>query len=540
MSEDTQRYLELRGLADVASIRNATFDGAPHIVVPVVALVGNSVVRPMNSRGPEFVPAEELSVAPSGWDGRPVVPDHPEGGTASANTPANLEAMRFGNLFNTKFEDGKLKTEAWLDTAKARELGGDALRVVERVQDGEMVEVSVGAWVSAEAHTGEHNGEAFSSVWRDVVPDHLAMLPEGTQGACSVDMGCGAPRVNKRKAPALKCAEDEELNEDAEANMATNETEVNVNVTGLTWFKKALDMLKFKDLQDGMSDADLREGLFSALRADEPGFEGIQEVFPNDGVVIYVTAPEGELQYFEREFDVSEDGEVSLAEDKVQVEPTLKYEPVAAQEDMETKDSSEESTLAAGDCGCNKNRGDGGDAITDNQEGDATTMSDSNLDGLVERLIASEVSPFTEDDRSSLEAFGEDRLTELADGFTEASESADEEPVTAPEDNEQGEDTVQLSRQDYEDMRAAAGAFRRQEEQRRKSLISSLSVAQDTYSKEELAEKDTEELEKLTRLAKVDKAEPDYSGRGFPTAASRKAKKPSLPDPYGLNRKEAN
>lgn len=180
-----------------AVLRTAKFNERDHLVVPVVMLKGNVIVRPSNSEGPEFVPARELGFAVGGWNGRPVLPDHPS--TGSANYPDVLEQHSFGHIFNAVFEDGLLKAEAWLDTARAETLGGDAWSVVERARAGEVIEVSVGAFVDMEKKQGTYNGEPFEYIWHSPVPDHLAMLPVGVEGACSVEMGCGAPRYATRR-----------------------------------------------------------------------------------------------------------------------------------------------------------------------------------------------------------------------------------------------------------------------------------------------------------------------------------------------------
>jgi hypothetical protein len=91
-------------------LRTETFEGDEYTVVPVVALVGNTVVHSSSSATPELIPESVLNIAPASWDGRPVVYTHPDDG--SANTPENLESMKIGYIFNTEFDDGKLKMEA--------------------------------------------------------------------------------------------------------------------------------------------------------------------------------------------------------------------------------------------------------------------------------------------------------------------------------------------------------------------------------------------------------------------------------------------
>lgn len=202
----TPRYTQLRGLASTAEIRTARYDEREFIVIPVAAMVGGAVVRPLDSEGPEYVPPEVLAVAPGQWANRPVLADHPENGTASANSPKVLEAERYGWTFNSEFRGGKLWMEAWLDPARAAQIGGDAQRVVESArralagEDVDPIEVSIGAWVvlAEEAGTAP-NGKSYAYRWLDAYSDHLAVGLNGSPGACGVKDGCGAIRSNQEE-----------------------------------------------------------------------------------------------------------------------------------------------------------------------------------------------------------------------------------------------------------------------------------------------------------------------------------------------------
>lgn len=171
------------------------------LVVPVVALVGNIVLHPVNAPAPEFVPLDVLASAPGGWNGRAVLPWHPEakGTQVSANDPRTLEAESFGIIFNSASPEdvnaaGRLTLEAWLDPTKAARVGEKAQRAIERLQAGEIVEVSVGALVTVDDTPGTWQGKRFACSWTSIVPDHLAILGDGEIGACSVEAGCGALR----------------------------------------------------------------------------------------------------------------------------------------------------------------------------------------------------------------------------------------------------------------------------------------------------------------------------------------------------------
>lgn len=183
-----------------AEIRSAMLDGVEHYVVPVVALV-EGVIHAVNAPSPELVLAEEFSNGYQGWNGRPIVPDHPtrHGVQVSANDPDVYEAEAVGMAFNARVAGKRLEMEAWINPSRAmRSAKGRAL--LERIKNRLPIEVSVGTFVIAEPRNGSFNGKAYSSVWRKIVPDHLALLPEGHTGACSIEMGCGAFRPAEARA----------------------------------------------------------------------------------------------------------------------------------------------------------------------------------------------------------------------------------------------------------------------------------------------------------------------------------------------------
>lgn len=521
MTPRVHRQIRLTGLANGAELTMRTLYGEDHLVVPVVALVGDAVVRPLNSKGAEFVPAEELRKSTHQWAGRPVVPDHPDNGRASANDPATLEAMGFGSTFNPRFEDGRLKLEAWLNLKRAAALGGDAQKVVDRARAGEMIEVSVGAWVAVLESPGvSPSGQSYQYRWSEIDSDHLAMLPEGAEGACNAEMGCGAPRAARAK-------EHKPMNRGL-----------------LTRLFETLGLRSAQD-DEGLSDADLRGSLWDALRAVEPGFDGIVEVFPDSGTVIYAAFPEHDLIFYRRSFSMAGDGEVSLADDREEVEPVTRFEPVAAEaEPTETKEPS-----AAEDCGCEKN----GRSI---RAAETSTAAEAGKDGhmtkkeLVERLIAAERSPFTKDDTKALEAMSEERLQALEETFQEPEEPEEEAepqkaaPLTEPEPQKVAppatppEDVVQLRKSEYERMRAATEAHEAEQKARKDGLVAQLKGAQTTYTEAELKTRGVDDLQKLASLLKLDEPRRDYSGQGMPiTSASKKA---TLPDAYGLGEKFTN
>lgn len=192
------RYVNLTGAT--GRVGRVNWNGRDHLTVPVVMMV-EGVVHAVNSDAPEFVSAEELAITPQQWNGRACFAGHPatNGAQVSANSPDVL-ARSFGVVFDTATEQDilsgrRLTCTAYLDIAKAKEVGPEAYGVVVRLAAGEVVEVSVGCYVIAKERSGQHDGKPYRRVWTDIVSDHLAFLPRGQRGACSVAAGCGANRA---------------------------------------------------------------------------------------------------------------------------------------------------------------------------------------------------------------------------------------------------------------------------------------------------------------------------------------------------------
>lgn len=164
--------------------------GRRYLVAPVVTI--NEGV--LNG---ELVRAEEFSKYPQTWNGRPVTLGHPKQGEfyISANDLDILDAS-IGTLWNVSVNDRKKRGEIWLDEAKCKELGGPAELALNRLVNGEQVEVSTSYFRDLIDEDGEWEGKPYRGIAVNLRPDHLAILLD-TVGACSWKDGCGAPRVNE-------------------------------------------------------------------------------------------------------------------------------------------------------------------------------------------------------------------------------------------------------------------------------------------------------------------------------------------------------
>lgn len=135
---------------------------------------------------------------PQSWNGVPVTVGHPEssdGAPLSANAPHVWDQWRVGTIFNARLEGDKLKGEAWIDVALA---DTNHRGLLDTLRSGVQMDVSTGYFSTDELSFGVFADDPYIIVYRDMKPDHLALLP-GDVGACSWEDGCGV-RANKETA----------------------------------------------------------------------------------------------------------------------------------------------------------------------------------------------------------------------------------------------------------------------------------------------------------------------------------------------------
>ena len=206
--------------------------GRDHLVVPVTMLV-EGVIQGALATKPEFVSYNEMTRCVGGWNGRPLTMGHPkvQGAFVSAGHPTVHEDWAFGIIFNTTAPEGKLDTEAWIDIDRVAELGGTFASTLDRILEGEAIEVSTGLFVDLTDETGTFGGKDYEQVWSNIVPDHLAILEEGVVGACSREDGCGIPPKPKEGKVNIRVNKDgvERLFMSAETFRANHTKETSVS-----------------------------------------------------------------------------------------------------------------------------------------------------------------------------------------------------------------------------------------------------------------------------------------------------------------------
>jgi len=162
-----------------------------HMVVPVVMMT-EGVHH--GSHGPLLHLADDLAKFPGAWNGIPISVHHPEedGVSVSANQPEVIDSQVVGRVYNTVFDNGKLKAEAWIDEELIKNVSPEAYQYLLL---GKPLDVSIGVFTEEEYKSGEWNGEYYEAIAHNHRPDHLALLPGGV-GACSWADGCGV-RINE-------------------------------------------------------------------------------------------------------------------------------------------------------------------------------------------------------------------------------------------------------------------------------------------------------------------------------------------------------
>jgi hypothetical protein len=307
MAERIQVATNLNG-----PLRDVELMGEPYKAVSAV-LVKAKVLS--NNLGRTLLQAEDITPE---WaetaNGRPAVIDHP---SSSANSPAVLNEMGVGMLFNVRAQDGALKADVYLNPKRADHVA-DLKVILGKLEKGEKVEVSTGFPVAVEEVAGVFNGQAYDRIIHPAGFDHLAVFAE-TIGACSVEDGCGLAQNEG----ACNCGTPEPPKVET----------VRAQPKWRQWVAAFASAIGFRQA-DNESDEDKRKLLHSALverfGADDR-YLWVDSVFSEDGVVVFeVESRNGEASgLFRTTFAIDDGGTVTLGEEPTEVRRVTTFEPVA-------------------------------------------------------------------------------------------------------------------------------------------------------------------------------------------------------------------
>ena len=353
-------------------LREEIVNGRRHIVVPVVAMVEGvhqGIVAPGQPAPRSFYSFSELSRSAASLAGVPVTLYHPMTDTelVSANSAVG-QPFVIGQVHNVRAENNRLHAEAWLDV---EQLTTKSPETLQGLNAGTSIDVSLGILSDVIKATGTWLSEIYDEIMTNIRFDHLALLP-GISGACSWADGCGV-RVNKGNIQTKK-----------ESDMKLS---VFQKLTQLA--SRAMERL----YNNEASHDDIRDKLYTWVNAlDTPEYVNyLRECY--DGYFIYETMRRNNMtgvtvatKLYKRSYTANADGQVSVADDAVEVTEKTEYVPV-------------DSTTAN---------------VTLNQE---NAMKEQ----LIKDLIACDRTPFKEEHRTMLTGLSECDLKLLqADNFKPA------------------------------------------------------------------------------------------------------------------------
>jgi len=559
-----ERFVRTTNQTKAVQVRKEILDGREHWVVPMVMLV-EGVHN--GSLGPIYYPASELAKVPAVWNHKPIVVDHPvwNGVPVSACEPVILNARKVGVILNTRWEEGKLKAEAWIDPIKAKQV--DA-RIIEAIVNQKVMELSTGLFLEEEPISGTWNGESYQSIARNLRPDHLALLPDGV-GACSVADGAGFIRNAAVVEVKLKKGEDVQNREEAQRWGRQ---------VGFHWDRLQEDAEEFRFQREGFvwnqqskrQEVKLNERCTVMLASLETSLsqrfdavaQAIREKFGNDAWMVDLF--EDRVIYgvgdrlFQVSYTISEDGKVTFGNETVEVKKEVTYRVLAvmkkeadgehpASHYLVVEDPEKPSTwhlrvrdvngnldhrlmgaawaaLHKGFRG-NKYEGpkkeeairklkalykqEGMDLPSENSEEERNSMKEK----LIAEILAAN-SVWKEEDREQLMALEESVIQKIRDSLA---------PSRTPEPPKPPASVEEYIAAAPEGMREVlANGFKAYQAKKQETIKTILANRRNPFTEEELKAKDLDELERLAQLAAP---EPDYRGQA-PVNQSKKEEEP--------------
>lgn len=175
-------------LTNAAAARLVRKDGRDWRVAGMTIIVPGVLA---GSKGALFYPPDECRNSVPEWDAVPITCYHPTDAAGFPVSAAHPNAKQIGHLRNTRF-DGKLRTEGWFDVEKTRAVDKAlGTNVLWSLEHGHAVELSTGLYTENTPSNGVHKGRSYDYVAKNYRADHLAVLPNGQVGACSLNDGCG-------------------------------------------------------------------------------------------------------------------------------------------------------------------------------------------------------------------------------------------------------------------------------------------------------------------------------------------------------------
>jgi len=413
----------LTATPDGDKVRVEQLRGDTYLVAPTV-LVREGVLNGA------LLAYEAIERSVPGWNGRPVTAPpaanesgHPrrDGEFVSANQAEFLESMKTGFLQNVEAREDLatpnggesargLRGEAWVNLGRTQEVSELAVESARRMAKGEQLEVSTGYFHDVSDRRGTFDGDEYGSEQTDLMPDHLALLPN-ERGACSWDDGCGAPRANatdSTTAPTVLSVNEalgeqvidpedpedsEDLDDDGDGSPALDGNAELDDEDAMTVLQRIRSLVSTAD--DDSSDG-----------GDTDGDEGPRGTAGDGSTDTTINETHMELEQLAEQTAFDLDTLQDMGEDEVQALA---------------------STVEAND-GCSCGGGSNSTQNTDNDGGDGGDGNDSDADddGSEVTALREQVEDLTETVQTLAEQQDKDPQAEAARGFLSDSDEFDE------------------------------------------------------------------------------------------------------------------
>lgn len=499
------RTLSVLVKPNASLLRVETVRNHEYAVTPAVILV-EGILQGALADVPELALASEFGKIPDAWNGRPVVVNHPRRNDSfvSAGIPDVFAQEVIGWIFNARIEDSKLKCELWTNKTWMEESGYNDIK--ENVENSTTMEVSTGLFADIEQVSGVWNGEQYSGIWRNIVPDHLAILTN-SPGACSVADGCGTSRTNQQ---ILNYGSSpEELNKTQEQSMC-KKAEVNQQTQNPGVFQRLMSfMSSVKPQTAEMSTGDLSNAVQAALASVEKNYY-LVAVY-DDRVVYETYKDEGGWIVMQRDFSVDATGVITIGSAAIQVRPKTDFVPVNVIVNeltaKETPDANAEAQKIAGTEGTEGTEGTAAAAAGTGGAGETIPAEEvktesASVTGVVEpKEVVTPAINSTPDNKEGVITLPEGKISVVLQNSA---------PITLDTflKNGTSEDVVRVN----EALAVLA--------QRRKELIDSIiSTPKNAFTPNELSVMKVNQLEKIAAFAQ----KVDYSGNASPQVHSGNA-----------------
>ena len=380
----SELIVHFRSTSQNYEVRRETRDGRNYFVVPVVMMVEGVH---SGSHGPLLHTIDELGRYPQSWDGRPVVIRHPQvnGVYVSANSPEVLDSYAVGQIYNTYVNGTKLMAEAWLEINKLEQISPETYT---KLENNELIEVSVGIFTDDEQSSGVWNGESYTMIARNHRPDHLALLPDEV-GACSIDDGCGV-RVNKKGGQIIENAVETK-------NKGIFETYRSIKELGLN------SIIQNNVGEGFMEIMDVVRGKINSMDTDDL-IHYVQEVY-NDHVIYEARQRAGGTKLYKQNYQLT-NGTVEFVGNPVEVQKKVEYININSNNNLNFTRGPKSKPMANEKC---------------------TPC----VEKKVNALIANTALSFTETDREWLQALEETQLDKLIPKEVEVNTTISPVPVNS-------------------------------------------------------------------------------------------------------------